>query len=79
MISRYFTGKNAPFLNHSDLDLQNIDPFLYGGIPFLIMYQYQYVVQPDRLNNGTIRIFLRKGLCISMTDCEDTTTGIERK
>ena len=78
-ISRYFTGKNAPFLSHSDLDLQNIDPFLYGDIPFMIMYQYQYVVQPDRLNNGTIGTFLRKGLCISMTDCEGTTTGIERK
>ena len=78
-IWRYFTGKNAPFLSHIDLDLQNIDPFLYGSIPFMIMYQYQYVVQPDRLNNGTIRTFLRKGLCISMTDCEGTTTGIERK
>ena len=78
-ISKYFTGKIAPFLSHSDLDLLNIDPFLYGDIPFMIMYQYQYVVQPDRLNNGTIGTFLRKGLCISMTDCEGTTTGIERK
>ena len=78
-ISRYFTGKNAKFLSHSDLDLQNIDPFLYGGIPFMIMYQYQYVVQADRLNKGVIGTFLRKRVCIWMTDCEGTTTGIERK
>ena len=76
-IPRYCTGKNAPFLSHSDLDLQNIDPILYGSIPFMIMYQY--VVQPDRLNNGIIETFLRKGLCMSMTKCEGTTTGIERK
>ena len=78
-IPRYCTGKNAPFLSHSDLDLQNIDPLLYGSIPFMIMYQYQYVLQPDRLNNGTIGTFPRKGLCMSMTECEGTTTGIERK
>ena len=42
----------------------------------MIMYQYQYVVQPDRLNYGTIGTCLRKGLCISMTDCEGTTTGL---
>ena len=35
--------------------------------PFMITYQYQYVVQPDRLNNGTIGTFLRKGICISMS------------
>ena len=78
-IPRYCTGKNAPFLSHSDLDFQNIDPLLYGSIPLMIMYQYQYVVQPDRLNNGTIGAFLRKGLCMSMTECEGTTAGIERK
>ena len=78
-ILRYCTGKNAPFLSHNDLDLQNIDPLLYGSIPLMIMYKYQYVVQPDRLNNGTIGTFLRKGLCISMTEWEGTTTGIELK
>ena len=78
-IPRHCTGKNAPFLSHIDLDLQNINPLLYGSIPFMIMYRYQYVVQPDRLNNGTIATFLRKGLCMSMTECEGTTTGIERK
>ena len=83
-ILRYFTDKNAPcsknaYLSRSDLDFQNIDPFLYGGIPIMIMYQYQYVVQPDRLNNGIIGTSLRKGLCLSMTDCDGTTTGIERK
>ena len=66
-IPRYCTGKNAPFLSHSDLDLQNIGPFLYRSIRFKIMYQYQYVVQSDRLNNGTIGTVLRKGICISMT------------
>ena len=78
-IKRYCMGKNAPFLSHSDLDLQTIDPFLYGSIPFMIMYQYQYVVQADRLNYGTIETCLRKRLCISMADCEGTTTGLERK
>ena len=67
-IKRYWPGKNAPFLSHSDLDLQKSDPFLYGSIPFMTMYQYQYVVQPDRLNYGTIGTCLRKGLCISGTD-----------
>ena len=78
-IQRYCTAKNAPFLSHSDLDLKEIDPFLYGSIPFIIMYQYQYVVQPDRLNYGTIGTCLRKWLCLSMTDCEGTTTGLKRK
>ena len=78
-ILKYFTDKNAPFLSRSDLDFQNIDPFLYEGIPIMIMYQYQYVVQADRLNNGKIGTFLRKGLCKSMTNCEGATTGIERK
>ena len=78
-IRRYCTGKNAPILSHSDLDLQKLDPFLYGSIPFMIIYQYKYVVQPYRLNYGTIGTCLRKGLCISMVDCEGTTTGLERK
>ena len=38
-----------------------------------IIDQYQYVVQPDRLNYETIGTCLRKGPCISMTDCEVTT------
>ena len=78
-IKRYCTGKNAPFLSHSDLDLQKIGTFLYGSILFMIMYQYQYVVQPDRLNYGIIGTCLRKGLCISMTDCKGATMGLERK
>ena len=40
-IQRYCTSKNAPILSHSDLDLQHIDPFLYGSIPYMIIYQYQ--------------------------------------
>ena len=78
-IQRYCTGKHAPFLSHIDLDLQKICPVLHGSIPFMIMYQYQYVVQPDRLNEGSIGTCLRKGFCISMTDSEGTTTGLERK
>ena len=45
----------------------------------MIMYQYQYVVQPDKLNYGTIRTCLRKGLYIWMTDYDGTTTGLKRK
>ena len=59
-IQRYCNGKNAPILSH--IDLQNIDAFLYGSIPYMIIYQYQYVVQPYRLNYGTIGTCLRKGL-----------------
>ena len=76
---RYCTGKHAPFSCHNDLDPRKIDMFLYASIPLLIMYQYQSVVQPDRLNYGTIWTCLRKGLCNSRTDCEETTTGLERK
>ena len=59
-IQRYCTGKNAPILSHSDLDLQQIDPFLYKSIPVMIIDQYQYVVQPYRLNYGIIWTCLRK-------------------
>ena len=45
----------------------------------MTIYQYQYVVQPYRLNYGAIGACLRKGLCKSMTDWEGTTTGLERK
>ena len=62
------TRNNAPILGQSDLDLHNIDPFLYGSISFMIIYQYQYVVQTYRLNYGIIGTCLRKGLSISMTD-----------
>ena len=79
MIQRYCTGKNAPILSHSELDLQNIDPFLYGSIPYMTINQYQYVVQPYKLNYRTIGTCLRKGLCISMKDCERITAGSERK
>ena len=33
----------------------------------MIMHQYQYVVQTDRLDYGKIGACIRKGLCISMT------------
>ena len=45
------------------------------SIPFMMIYQYQYNVQPYRLNYETIGTCLRKGLCISMTNCEGTTKG----
>ena len=76
-IERYCRIQNAQILSHRDIDLQTIDPFLYGSIPFMIMYQF--VVQIDRLNYGTITTCLRKRLCISMTDCDRTTMGLERK
>ena len=78
-IQRDCTCKNAQFLSHSDLDLQKIDLFLYGSIHFMVMHQYQYVVQPDRLNYGIIGTCLRKGLYLSKTDCEGITIGLERK
>ena len=78
-IQKYCTGKNAPILSHSDIHLQKIDPFLYGSIPFMIIYRYRYVIRLYRLNFGTIGTCLRKGFCISMADCEGTTTGLERK
>ena len=58
-----------------------IDLFLYVYIPFVVLYQYMYlfVVQPDRLNYGTIRTCLKKGLWIAMGDYEGTTTGVKRK
>ena len=72
-------AKNASFSYQSDLDPQKIDLFLYASIPFMIMYQYQYVVQPDILNYGTIGTCLRKELCNSMTDSDGATTGFEGK
>ena len=78
-IQRYCFGKNARFLSHSDLDLQKIDPFLYGSISFMIMYQYQYVVRSDKLNYGTVGTCLRIGFWISITEFEGTTTRLERK
>ena len=78
-ISRYFTGKNTPFKSHSDLDLQNIDPFFVWRYSFYDYVPMPIFVQPDKLNNGRTGTFLRKGLCISITDCEGTATDIERK
>ena len=78
-IQRYCTGKNAPILSHGDLGLKKIDQLLCGSIPFMIIYQYRYVVLPYRLNYGTIGTCLRKGLCISLTNCEGATTGSKQK
>ena len=78
-IQSHYTGKHLPFMNHSDLDLSKIDMFRYAGIPFIIMHQYQYVAQLDRLNNRTIRTCFRKGLCISMRDYKRTPAMVERK
>ena len=50
----YYTDKNVPFVSHSDLDPRKINLFLYASIPFMILCQYQYVAQPDRLNNGQL-------------------------
>ena len=66
-------------MSHSDLDPRKIDLFLYTSIPFELLYRYQYVVQPDRLNHGIIYTCLRKLFCISRRDYEGTATGVERK
>ena len=78
-IRSYNTGKNDPFMGHSDLDPKKIGLFLYTSIPIKLLYRYQYVVQPDRLNYGIIYTCLRKGLCISRRDHEETATGVEQK
>ena len=59
------------------LTCKKYGPFRY--IEVFLMYQYQYVVQPDRLNYWRIGACLWKGFCISMTDCERTKTGVKRK
>ena len=74
-LKRYYTDKNIQFMSHSELEPRKLDLFLYASIPFVILYQYQCVVQPDTLNYGTIRTCLSKGLCISMRDYKETTTG----
>ena len=72
-----YTGKNVPFMSHSDLDPGKIGLFriLSTSIPFELLYRYQYVVQPDRLNYRIIYTCLRKGFCISRRDYEGTATG----
>ena len=55
------------------------DLFLCASIPYVILHKYQYVVQPDRLNYGAIRTYLREGLSISTRDDKGKTTGLERK
>ena len=62
------------------LTLKNLTCFcIHAIIPFLTLHQYQYVVQPDTLNYGTIRTCLRKGRCISKRDYKGTTTAVERQ
>ena len=78
-IQSYNTGKNVSFVSHYNLDLRKIDLFLYASIPFVGLYQYHFVVQPNILNYGTIRTCLRKGFYISMKEYEAMTTGVERK
>ena len=60
-IQSYNTGKNVPFVSHSGLDPIQIDLFLYPSIPFLVLNQYHFAVQADRLIYGTIRTYLKKG------------------
>ena len=71
-----YTCKNVLFLSHNGLDPRQIDLFLYASIPFKILYQYQYVVQPDRLHYVAIKTSLTKtGLWISMKYNEGKHTG----
>ena len=53
-IQSYYTSKNVQFVNHDNLDPWKIDMILYASFPFVILYQNQYFVKPDRLNYGTI-------------------------
>ena len=53
--------KNDSFVSQSDLDPRVIDLTLYGNLPIQILYQYQYVAQSERLNNGIITTCLRNG------------------
>ena len=75
-IQRYNTGKNVLFLNPSDLDPRKVDLFLYKSIPFVILYQYHFFVPQNRLNYGTIRTCLRKGLGMSIRDYRGTKTDV---
>ena len=43
-IQSYHTGINVLFLIPSDLDRRKIDLFLYAIIPFVVLYQYHFVV-----------------------------------
>ena len=72
-IQSYNTSKNIPYVSHSDIDPGIIDMFLYAIRLFVIVNQYHYVIQPGRLNYGTIRTCLRKGLWISIGDDEGKT------
>ena len=60
-IQSYSTRKNILFVSLSDLDPQQIDMFLRAGILFVELYQYHFVVHPNRPNYGIIRTCHRKG------------------
>ena len=57
----YCTYKNVLFMDQSDLHSRTIDLNLYGNLPIEILYQYEYVVQLEKLNYGTITTRLRNG------------------
>ena len=49
------------FMCLNDLDPRAIDLNLNKNLAIEILYQYAYVAQVERLNNGTITACLRKG------------------
>ena len=48
-------------MGQNDLDPRTIDVNLKVNLAIEILYQYEYVAQVERLNNGTITACLRKG------------------
>ena len=57
----YCSSKNVLFMCQSDLDPPTIDLSLNVNVATEILYQYEYVAQVERLNDGTITACLRKG------------------
>ena len=51
-------------MGQSDLDSRTIDLHLYGNFPVEILYQYEYVVQLEKLNYGQLQQVLEMVLHI---------------
>ena len=54
--------KNVLFMGKNDLDPRTIDLNLNMNLAIEILYQYGYVAQVERLNDGTITAFLERVL-----------------
>ena len=66
-------------MSHSDLDPRKSDLFLYASIHFVVVYQYHFVVQPNRLNYGTFEHVLEKGSENQLEITREKQKGVERK